>query len=125
KPGSDVGLLLGPVSRRMVDLAHRREQQIRFIDLALGGGPATLQIPFMGIHCRRNFLTLGFVGSLQKAMAQTERDGEVGANPPGVLKEVLRLVGFEMARYKRAVWLEGGAGGPIDHVIRARVPFGG
>ena len=92
----EVLFLLGPVCGRVVGVAGGGEGDDGLVHLAMLGRGFTLLVPFIGIDGGRNFLTVGFVGSLEQGVAHAEGYGEVGAGVPGVLDIALDLVGVEV-----------------------------
>ena len=123
QPRSDVGFLLRPISRSVVGFTHRREEQVGLVRLALRRRSTALQIPLMRIHSRGNLLTLCLVRSLQKSMAKTEGQGQIGLDSPCVLQKVFKLVGLEVTADKRPIGKKRSARGARDHVVCACVTF--
>ena len=119
-----LALSLGQNPGLPVGFSVRREEQVVFKDAALSCRLAALEEPVVRIDGRRHLLSMSFVRRLQQRVTQAESQGQVGTDTPRILKEVLKLVGFELAFDECAVWLKRAGGWAGDDVVGNGVPFG-
>ena len=87
------------------------------VDLALQSRGLALREPGVRVDGRGYLLPIRLVGSLQNSMADAEGQGQVGADAPGVLQVVFKLIGLEVAVDEGAIAEVGAGGGAGDLVV--------
>ncbi len=114
-------LLHRPIRLQSAGLAGRRKRNVRLHAVAQRSFCSAGFEPLIEIGGGLHLLAVDFVGRLQQGVPQSEVDGQVGPDAPGVLRVILELVVLEIAIDHRARRQQG-SGLPIgrDPIVGLR-----
>jgi len=101
----------------MVGFSAGHELERVFEDLALCGSRSPVDEPSTGVNGGGDLLALGFIGRLKQGVTHAEGHGDGWRHAPGILQEVFKFIGFEMAVDESSIGVKRAAGGAGDRVI--------